>query len=70
MNIDKLKMNLLLADKCMTLNELADLSGLNVGTLSKLRNGTRTARPQTVGKIARALGTSVENIIQIKERGA
>lgn len=67
MFIDKTKMDLLLANKCMTLGELAINSGIDIATISRLRSGSRKPRPQTLGKIARALGTNVENLINKNE---
>lgn len=58
------KFNLLLANKCLSVTEFAQLSGVNEVTLSRIRNGTQKARPQTIGKIARALETNVESLIK------
>lgn len=70
MNIDVEKMNLLLANKCLSLTEFAKLSDVSEVTISRIRNRSQNARPQTIGKIARALGTDVESIILKKEKGA
>jgi len=67
MNIDVEKINLLIANKCLSVNELAKLSGISLVTLSRIRNGSQQARPQTLGKIAKALETNVENLIIRKE---
>lgn len=57
------KYNLLLASKCMTISELSTSSGISTVTLRKLYNG-KAGRPQTIGKIARALNVPVEELIQ------
>lgn len=67
MIIDTEKVNLLLANKCMSINELANTSGVDKVTISRIRNGSQKPRPKTLGKIARALGTNVENLINKKE---
>jgi len=64
MIIDTKKLDALLANKCMSLKELANTSGVDTGTLSRLRSGSRAARPQTIGKIARALKVDAELIVK------
>lgn len=66
MIIDNYKINLLLANKCMSINELAAASGVDKVTISRIRNGSQRPRPKTLGKIARALETNVENLISKK----
>lgn len=63
MKIDEKKLNLALASACLTANELAKNAKLGVDTLSKLRNG-REAQPRTIGKLARALGVDVTELIE------
>lgn len=63
MIIDIEKYNLLLAKNCLSVTNLSKLSGVSEVTLSRIRNGSQKARPQTIGKIARALDTTVENLI-------
>ena len=47
----------------MTQEELAAKSGVSRGTISALENGTmRTTTTKTLVKLARGLGTSVEQI--------
>lgn len=61
------KINLLLANKCMSINELAIASGVDKVTISRIRSGSQRPRPKTLGKIAKALGTNVENLINERE---
>ena len=63
MMIDNNKINLLLANRCMSINKLAEASGVDKVTISRIRNGSQKPRPKTLGKIARALKTDVENLI-------
>jgi len=64
MKINTRKYNLLLANKGMSVKDLAALSGVNEVTLCRLKNGSQTARPQTLGKIAKALQCKVEDFIE------
>lgn len=64
MIIDIKKLNLLMANQCMSLNELSEKSGVDPVTISRVKNGRQNPRPQTLGKIARALDTNVESMIQ------
>lgn len=64
MRIDAKKYNLLLANEAMSVKELADLSGINEVTLCRVKNGLQAARPQTLGKIAKALNCRVEDLIE------
>jgi len=63
MRLNVKKYELLLAQKCLTVNELSDHCGISPITLSKLKN-KHEARPQTIGKIAKALNVLVEEIVQ------
>lgn len=62
--IDTKKYNLLLANRSMSVKELASLSRVNEVTLCRIKNGTQVARPQTLGKIAKALNCKVEDFIE------
>ena len=64
MKLNTEKYNILLASKCMSISELSKSCEISTVTLRKLNNG-KVARPQTIGKIARALNVPVEEIIQI-----
>ena len=63
MKIDNKKIDIAMADACLTMSELSKQSGVNIVTLTRLRKGTQETRPKTVGKIAKALDVSVEDII-------
>lgn len=60
MKINKNKYELVRAKKCVSVKELED-SGISRSVLCSAL--TRGARPETVGKIAKALGCDVTEII-------
>lgn len=64
MKIDKRKLEMQRAKKCLQVKELATVAGVATTTI---QNGyKREIAPECVGKIARALGVDVEEII-VKE---
>jgi DNA-binding Xre family transcriptional regulator len=64
MRIDNKKLDIAIAEACLTVNELSQQSGVNIVTLTRLRKGAQETMPKTVGKIAKALHISVEELIQ------
>lgn len=61
MRLDKRKIMMQLANRCMKLKALAEASGVTEQTI---RRGYKTnVYPDTAGKIAAALGVPVEEII-------
>lgn len=63
MKINIEKLNLLLANRCISGYELMRQAGLQEHTYSRIRNGFENLRPKTVGKIAKALNVDVEEIL-------
>lgn len=55
---DRLKKTL--REKNMTMNELAEKSGLTLVTIARLANGTRGKTLEKLPKMARALGVSID----------
>lgn len=53
-------------DKGLTLQELADLTGLSVSGLSRLERGQRQPRPLTRVRIARRLGVPVGELFEFE----
>ena len=49
-----------LARKCMTWKDLSEKSGINTVTLARINNGSQEPMPRTVGRLALALGVSIE----------
>lgn len=63
MNIDAMKVKLLLADKAMTQSSLAVACGTKRQNMSMILSRERCS-PVTAGKIARALGVNVRDILK------
>jgi DNA-binding Xre family transcriptional regulator len=63
MRLDKDKVLLAMAKRCMNQKQLAAEAGASRQTMSAVMNG-RNCRPELLGKIARALETEPENIIE------
>lgn len=64
MKVDNKKLDVAMAYACLTVNELSQQSGVNIVTLARVRRGIQETMPKTVGKIAKALKVSVEEIIE------
>lgn len=64
MRIDNKKFEIAMAEACLSVNELSKQSGVNIVTLTKLRKGNHELMPKTVGKISKALGIPVEELIE------
>lgn len=64
MRIDNKKFEIAMAEACLSVNELSKQSGVNIVTLTKLRRGNQELMPKTVGKISKALGVPVEELIE------
>ncbi len=64
MKLSVKKLNLLLANQVMPIEELSKKSGVSRQTLARMKAGTQEPRPQTIGKIARALGVKVEDLLE------
>ena len=65
MKINKRKLIIRLAENCMNLTGLRS-NGVAPATLTKV-NGGKDVTPATVGRIAKALGCSVTDIIEEEE---
>ena len=63
MKVHKEKVHLELARSCMSLRDLSMLSGVPIATITAVIGG-RNARPETLGRIARALGVDVTEIME------
>jgi len=67
MKIIKEAFNIALANSGMLLNELCETADVTPAAVNRILNGKRQARPQTVGKLAKALGVPVEEIVLREE---
>lgn len=63
MKIDIRKLDIALANVKMPIVKLSEKSGVSRITISRYRAGTQKARPQSIGKLATALGVKVEDLI-------
>lgn len=64
MVISREKIQIILANRLMTINELARVSGLSRTYLSALINGKKSnIKPITLGKLAKALDVNVEILL-------
>jgi len=62
--LDNVKFENALAESGMTLKELYSTSKVSDNALLAIRKGESTPRPATIGRIAKALGVDVRDIIQ------
>lgn len=64
MRIDILKMQLAMANACMTISELSEQSSLSRVAITRFTTGKSNPKPATIGKIAKALNVKVEDLIE------
>lgn len=64
MKIDNKKLELIMAMRCITLRELSKKSTISEVTLTRLKRNAQKPKPQTIGKIAKALECEVTEIIE------
>ena len=68
MKISKTKLEVLMAAQCISAENLSKLSGVSQVTIARMKRGIQNARPATIGKIAAALNTTVENLIETERK--
>lgn len=64
MKICREKLNLAMANACMSTNSLVEKSGVSRISIGKFINGKTEPRPATVGKIAKALNVKAEDLVE------
>lgn len=67
MRIDKIKIDVAMANKGYSAKELSERCGVSQITIARLKKGVQEARPQTISKIAKALNVPVENLIDMED---
>ena len=67
MKIDNKKLDLIMAQKCLSSEKLSQMANVSQVTIARMRNGSQKPRPMTIGKIAKALGVKVEDLIEMEE---
>ncbi len=65
MHISSEQLFLSMARTCCTMKKLSALSGVSVQTLRNIKSG-KAIFPETAGKIARALGVDVADLLENK----
>lgn len=66
MTIDKGKLQLAMAKKCYTVNDLAEKASISRNSINAYMSGRKNPKPMTVGKIAKVLEVKVEDIVKIE----
>lgn len=66
MKIDKIKIDVAMANMGYSAKELSEKCGVSQITIARLKKGVQKARPQTISKIAKALNVPVEGLIDMK----
>lgn len=66
MKIDKMKIDIAMANKGYSAKELSEKCGVSQITIARLKSGVQKARPETIGKIAKTLNVPVESLIDVK----
>lgn len=61
--VDTRKLNIAIANAQYSITELSVISGVSRTAMHRFKAGTQKARPKTIGKLARALGVKVEDLI-------
>lgn len=64
MKIDKEKLQLAMANKCLSTKDLATEAGIAEQNISAYMSGRKNPKPMTVGKIAKVLEVKVEDIVK------
>jgi len=65
MRINPTRFNLTMARLCMTTRELQKLGGLSRSTIARVKHDpSYEPNPKTIGKIAKALGVTVEYLTE------
>lgn len=63
MKLDKKRVEMAMARKCASIENLSEMTGISVYSLTRLKNGFQNGRTKTVGLIAKALEVDVSEII-------
>ncbi len=60
-NIEAIQMGMI--NKCMSARDLSEATGLSVATINRIVNRNRMPRIPTIGKLAKALDLSPQDIV-------
>lgn len=64
MKLNRNKLLLAMANACITDNELCEKSSVSKPAFAKIKANRQNPKPVTIGKLARALNVSVEELIE------
>ena len=64
MKVNTQKLDLAMATACLRAKELCEKSGISKATLALIRGNEGNPKPQTIGKLAKALGVPVAELIE------
>ncbi len=67
MEVDVEKFKRLREDQVLSQRELARMAGVTHATVWRLENGYKEARPQTIRKLAEALGVEPKELVKVDE---
>lgn len=65
---DKYKVQIAMARACLTIGEIAKKANMPRQTVKNVVNGKRSVKPETIGRVAKALQVDVTDILT-NERG-
>jgi len=61
-----LKLKKLRTDKGLSLQQLSDMSGVSVSYMNEIENGKKYPKPDKITELAKALGTTYDNLVSLK----
>lgn len=64
LKIDTHKLAIEMARNCLSFEKLSKSAGISRTTLQRIKSGRQIARPQTIGKLAKALEVKVEDLLK------
>ncbi len=64
MKVDKHKIELAMANNCISAAKLAELTGISQVTIARIKSGNQIPRPKTIGVIAKALDVTVKELLE------
>ena len=64
MKVNLQKVQIAMANQAFSSKELSEKCGVSQVTITRITKGVQAARPQTIGKIAKALNVPVTEIIE------
>lgn len=67
MNINLLEIKIIMVKKCLSINDLVEKTKLGRATISRILNGKQKPTTKTLGRIAVALDTTVEELLLSEE---